>query len=378
MSKKINVSLVGGQPTPVFLFIKHDKPDGLVLICSGETEKYAKTIEGACKEALHIKETLVKSIDANDVGLVKMAITEIDNIISAYDAVSVNITGGTKTWSILFFQHFSRKDNASCYYIDQNNTIWDFEKDKKVKNLEGLTINEVLMLNNFKARHADLCHFVQEDRDMVSRIRMLRRYNIRAFTEIIKKFSKYKSPPQSRTEQDEREMCKMHWDLQGRQFLCEFRNRSGVYNECFHSPHVWKLLTNYGWFELEVALFLNNWHQVKEMWLGCEMLGKVNPGTLNEFDIIINTGAKLLFIECKTQINNITDVDKFNNGIKEYGGVGCKGLFVTDVEMKPAAKEKCDNYNIPHFCLGDIRKNKERENLFFRFLDEHMNTVNEK
>lgn len=47
----------------------------------------------------------------------------------------------------------------------------------------------------------------------------------------------------------------------------------------------------------------------------------------NEIDIIMNTGNKLLFVECKTRIMHLTDLDKFNNVVKTYGGTGSKALL---------------------------------------------------
>lgn len=53
----------------------------------------------------------------------------------------------------------------------------------------------------------------------------------------------------------------------------------------------------------------------------------------NEIDIIVNTGDKLLFVECKTRICDNTNIDKFSAAVKNYGGMASKALFVSNMPM---------------------------------------------
>ena len=71
----------------------------------------------------------------------------------------------------------------------------------------------------------------------------------------------------------------------------------------------------------------------------------------NEVDILVNTGTKVLFVECKTQIKNTIDIDKFRSVIKKYGGMGSKGLFITDAVMTDFAVQKCNDNALLHFSL---------------------------
>ena len=73
---------------------------------------------------------------------------------------------------------------------------------------------------------------------------------------------------------------------------------------------------------------LSSWEYAKEIIMNANFPYK-NNNPKNEIDIIVNTGNRLLFVECKTQINDITDIDKFRTAVKNYGGMGCKALFIT-------------------------------------------------
>lgn len=78
----------------------------------------------------------------------------------------------------------------------------------------------------------------------------------------------------------------------------------------------------------------------------------------NEVDVIVNTGQKLLFVECKTKITNITDIDKFASVVRNYGGDGSKSLFVTMFEMNEQQKEKCNDNKIANYYTHYTSKGK--------------------
>ena len=67
----------------------------------------------------------------------------------------------------------------------------------------------------------------------------------------------------------------------------------------------------------------------------------------------MNTGSKLIFVECKTQVYNSTDVDKFNSAVRNYGGLGSRPLFVTLNPMSSDAKEKCMDHGITTFHFNN-------------------------
>ena len=96
----------------------------------------------------------------------------------------------------------------------------------------------------------------------------------------------------------------------------------------------------------------------------------------NEVDIIINTGTKPLFVECKTQIQNTTDIDKFASVIKNYGGMGSKGIFITDAKMSDAAKQKCNDHHILMYSLSDEHMGMTNEKALSIKLDSELFNIN--
>ena len=134
---------------------------------------------------------------------------------------------------------------------------------------------------------------------------------------------------------------------------------------------------NSGWFEFKVAKILSKWDKCKEICMNCKFPFREKVDK-NETDILINTGSKVLFVECKTQINNITDIDKFRSVIKNYGGMGSKGLFVTNAKMTDIAKAKCEEHGILSFSLQDSHLGLTEEKALQLLLESELFNINTK
>lgn len=152
-------------------------------------------------------------------------------------------------------------------------------------------------------------------------------------------------------------------------------------NECrevvMESPNIVDLTFNAGWFEYKVAHLLSQWNKTKEICLNCHFPFKQGVDK-NETDIIVNTGTKILFVECKTQITHTTDIDKFRSVVKAYGGTASKALFVTDSPMSDIARKKCEENGVLHFSLSDV-VNKESVGLaLIDLLEKEMFNINTK
>ena len=123
---------------------------------------------------------------------------------------------------------------------------------------------------------------------------------------------------------------------------------------------------------------LSKWDKAKEICLNCRFSSKIDLDK-NEVDIIINTGKKILFVECKTQINSSTDIDKFRSVVKGYGGMGSKGLFVTDAKMSDFNREKCEERKILPFSIETAKQwALAPEKALALFLDTDLFNINTK
>jgi hypothetical protein len=120
------------------------------------------------------------------------------------------------------------------------------------------------------------------------------------------------------------------------------------------------MLLNTGWFEYGVASMLAEIYGKQNVYTNC-IFKSINQQDKNEVDVIVHTGQKLLFVECKTKIQNSTDIDKFHSVVKNYGGNGSKALFITMHEMDAIQQEKCNDNHIHHTCIYrrmDVRGEK--------------------
>ena len=76
----------------------------------------------------------------------------------------------------------------------------------------------------------------------------------------------------------------------------------------------------------------------------------------NEIDILINTGQKMLFIECKSGIVSQSDINKMRVISKFYGGLGSKSILVSYYKPKDYLIEKCQDFGIEVFYLEENNK----------------------
>ena len=406
---KIHITLVGGQPAPVYKGIIDEQPDKVVLVCSSSTKKQADTIANYIitnenKIATNTPgftppEFIYKIFDPVDNRKIVVEIEHIDKeYITDKDEVSVNIAGGTKPWSILFYSHFSKKANVTCFYIDQNDWKYkyDFSNSERIKAKAPLDIDGTLDLHNVQVMNrVEYSFYDQSDFDAIEKIHEIRDYNKEQFRLLTAEYSKYREYCKKQEKKGYRPKVEnvfylkgntcnnvfMRWNRGSKSF--HFKLYNDIYGEddfdvC--STNIDKLLENTGWFELEIAHLLRRWKPDARIRLNYVFSFKPrNPqdNPINEIDIIVEVGQKFLFVECKTGVRyeKITDVDKFNEAVKNYGGTASKPAFFT-YEKNTSVEQKCENAHMFCFCLQDMQIYDIPEKSLFDELDEYMETYN--
>ena len=130
---RIHITLVGGQMMPVYLGIKNTELDKIILIHSSDSIKNAEQIEKIYREKCLLVE--FSPVDYNSIK------DSIDKLLTKYkeDDISINLSSGTKPWSILFALQTQGMKNITLLYIDQNNVLYDYTQHKKLE-CTGLTI----------------------------------------------------------------------------------------------------------------------------------------------------------------------------------------------------------------------------------------------
>ena len=380
---KVHITLVGGQPAPVYHGIMATQPDKVVFIYSKDSDDAVKKIKAEIK--IDVDEQ--KPLDTTNP-------TEILNRANALatkykdDDVTLNISSGLKSWSHLFGRVFDNMPNASVVYMDQNNVLWnyrtlefksDFDFDMDV--LFRLYGNR---LDNYKR----LEYYTERDLKALEEIKRIRMFNVADFNQltavlnekqknVLKNQNSGKFDLMANGSQSYVEWEKTTKDSIGfvRIFLAKKNGKS--MEVTFESENAVDLAFNSGWFEYEVATLLSKWTKAKSIYLNCHFPFKPNIDK-NEVDIIVNTGSKILFVECKTQITHTTDIDKFRSVVKGYGGTGSKGIFVTDAKMSDVAREKCKEHGLLSFSLQDEHLGMTNEKALTFLLDSELFNINTK
>lgn len=371
---KVHITLVGGQPAPVYHGIVATDPDKIVFIYSDSTNS-TNALELLKKEIkVSSEEYCLDVINPYKIkNTAELLAKRFQN-----DDVTVNISSGLKSWSHWFGVVFEKWTNASVVYIDQNNVLWNYRTMESVSDFQ-FDMHALFRLygnpleNNYK-RFSD---YTAKDFEICKTIENIRIFNVNDFnslTAVLSKDQQYKYRHSKSGSFDLPSGSYIKWDKEKSKVVLSLAN---IATQELNSPHATELIFNSGWFELKVAKLLSGWSKVKEICMNC--IFPFNPKKVkNEVDIIINTGVKILFVECKTQINNTTDIDKFRSVIKNYGGIGSKGIFITDAPMSDMAKEKCHEHGILNFSLKEEHLGMGVEESLFWLLDRELYNINAK
>jgi len=365
---KLHITLVGGQTAPVYQGIIDSNPDKVFLVYSEQTEAEAKRI---LSEIAVLSESF--PFDPVDLSKIEKGIRGIIAKINHSDYVTINIGGGTKPWSVLFYAYFGNRENTKLIYIDQNNFVWDFKTKEKHKVVFDMDVQFRLYgnpLTNYKV----IGDYTKEDFEAIEDIKSLRKFNFVDF--------KYMTDYLTKRSKEILVVGKLgssiEWLSNEKCFKCLMKDKSGKeFRKSLNSKNVRNLLLNTGWFELQVAKILSQWNIAKDIRLNC-IFQSIKGSPKNEIDIIVNTGSKLLFVECKTQIKNDTDIDKFASAVKIYGGMGSKALFITEAPMSDKAVEKCIDNGIMYFSLQNNFGEDSIEKFLFVKLETELFNINTK
>jgi len=378
---KVHITLVGGQPAPVYHGIVATEPDVVVYIYSQTTVPVVEKL----RENLTVNEDRQEPLDATDPVAIMKRIVELQAKYAS-DEITLNISGGTKAWTHLFGREFDKMPNATVVYMDQNNILWDYRTMKGTSDFDFDMFTLFRLYGNpIDNNYVDLKSYTEKDAEVCDKIALFRQgslhseFNALLSTLDMPKQNMLKNQPHGTFENANGSF--VEWekaDAEKDAYVHVFLKKNDKSKEIrLESPHAVQLTFNTGWFEYKVAKLLASWPRAKDVCMNCHFPFK--PGVdKNEVDIIVNAGSKLLFVECKTQINATTDIDKFNSVVDTYGGTGSKALFVTDAPMKEMAKQKCEQYDMMTFSLQDSHLGMSNEMALYMLLETELFNINAK
>lgn len=378
---KIHITLVGGQPAPVYHGIVATKPDKVVFIYSDESREVVDVL----KKEINISIEELPPLDpTNPVEILRRA----ESLAKKYenDEVTLNISSGLKSWSHLFGITFDKYPNVAVVYIDQNNILWNYRTMQAKTDFE-FDMHTLFRLygNSLENNYKKYSDYTDRDDNAVKRIEEVRHFSTGSFNSLVAlldsgKQNQLKSSVTGRFG-DEKNGNFVEWEKKSSEEIVRlslFSSKRGKKEWKIISPNAIGLVFNSGWFEYKVGKLLSTWSKAKEICLNCRFPFKQNLDK-NEVDIIVNTGTKILFVECKTQITRITDIDKFRSVVKAYGGTGSKGLFITEAKMSDIARKKCEENGILSFSFKDAEQwNLSPEKALQLLLDNELFNINTK
>lgn len=380
----VHIALVGGQTYPVYLGIAESSPDRVILVHSesslAEAQRIAAEFKGSgipfvyehC-DPVNVKQVLDKT-------------RMMAKIMSDDDHYTINLTSGTKVWSILFHEVFASKPNVKFIYVDQSCSIYDLSNGDSRQGAP-IDTDRVFRLNDTSAlSYLDFNDLTNDDIKVLGAIKRLIHSNWTAFNALTVLNTPDK---QQRLKQHqgsaEHKGSSLSWDRDANTATLSLMRRDGrLVEKTLSSSHLFSLLLNTGWFEAEVARHLSQWKHSHEVRMNVKF-PYVEGNPKNEIDVIVNTGNRLMFVECKTQIHTLTDLDKFSKAVRNYGGTGCHALFATYGPMTNEAAEKCRDNDIIPFSFKDTLDASHEEDkrgvitrALHQLLDERLFTINKK
>ncbi len=383
---RIHITLVGKQPAPVYNGILATRPDRVVYIYSTESNEVVDRIREAipgipCDEQPPLDSTNPEEINKR-----------IHQLAERYknDEITLNISSGLKSWSHLFGIAFDKLPNATVVYMDQNNVLWNYKTMKREDSDFSFDMRTLFSLyGNPLEKYVPYTDYTPEDDAAAQKIESLRRFAPKEFNAIMVGLSKENKSKimQKLGEIVSADGCSsVSWtrDRENKNESVDIHlsKKEKFQDVILESPHAVSLAFNAGWFEYKVAKMLSKWPRSKEILMNCqfplrhERNGASSDKIKNEVDIIVNAGMKLLFVECKTQINTSTDIDKFRSVVKHYGGMGSKGLFITDAVMNEMNQSKCRDYGLLSFSLSDTHMGLPAEKALFMLLESELFNIN--
>ena len=328
--KKIHISLVGGQPIPVYIGIKENgQANTVVLVCSAQSHVEAERIKAQFpKREFQIEECSPTNLQ------------QIEDLAQ------------------------NLKESVHFIYVDQTNLLTDLlTKDTRRCDIDISTRFELYgtPLKDYRS----INEYTSADFDVMRKVERIRKFNKKAFTEMTNKIT-HNELESDGAITDDNSGSSLEWTHLPKWAKMTLKGTKGTKTEEFDSEHVFDILFHAGWFELKVAEVLRKTLpeakdiRMNGMFVDSDGLAK------NEFDIIADCGTRLLFVECKTMVFDTTDIDKFRSALRNFSGTSSSGLFVTyekpneyNKDKYKLAMEKCRDNDIQTFNYSLWNQDRE-------------------
>lgn len=368
----IHLTNIGGQVLPVLQGLMEFPCDKAILLHSKESLAEALKV----KSFIKVPSELILLEDPNNFSSVTTVLhTLLENNPKA--VWNVNISSGTKIMSVALYSAFT-KTVATCklFHLEQNGWVHLLLPELKSEKIKAfLPVKSYFEFAGYHIKSAsDYNTLSSHVFDVQKQVKEL--YSGANKEELSSLLNEYRKKKYLNTHSSfyiqTVKGSKLFWSSKEVKLTLDFTSGKTV---VFESASAYGMLLETKWFELEVAALLNHWKQNIEMlW---EVIVATNQGDdKNEIDLIVNTGNKLLFVECKTSVADVKDIDKFQNVTSIYGGFGAKAILITYLPLTKPVLERCTFNKILHFSLLNHKKQKNNTQSLLKMLDAEIIKTN--
>lgn len=362
---KHQIALVGGQLLPIYVGIKEFSPDKIHFIVSKESIESLNNLMPMVTCISHNE----YRCNAFDFYEIKTVCEKIIQKINPEDSITFNLTGGTKIM-VLACQAIIHEKGLNGFYINQDDTFLVLPTyERKNINYELSTKEFFDISGHSTYNYKTINDFTDEDIKSAEKIKNFAnndsRYKLIIGAFRRKYFNKSDSFLSKGTELINNNL-KVIWDQTSVNIEYNNKNILRVNSKIVHD-----LLFKAVWWELIVAKEITNAKNYKELFLGFELTFKSDKlVTKNEIDILINTGKKLIFIECKSGLVKQEDINKMKIVKQTYGGVIAKSILVCRELPSQSIIEKCKELDIELFYSFALNKEVNPLNKLSRVINE--------
>lgn len=158
---KTLISLIGEQPIPNLLPIRHYQPDKVILVCSERTQKVAEHL----KKKFDLNATIILT-DAHRLDIIE---NKLKSKITDPQEVALNFTGGTKPMSIAAFRFASSLAIPCSYMVSEGKRSllheYTFEKAYYPPTLkQEVELGTLITIEDYLNAHLP-AYYLQESRN---------------------------------------------------------------------------------------------------------------------------------------------------------------------------------------------------------------------
>jgi hypothetical protein len=360
-----HLTLIGAQALPAYNGILYRPVNRVFLFHSNDTEQIALNIQAV----LQCDSMLVAIENPFDY---KECKEKIENRVkhSGTDDWTFNISGGSKIMTIAALD-VAREKKLPVFFIDQNNKITDLQTYKQTLFEVRINLQVYFRLFGQSAKSTILLKDIDIEYFNISKLIF---QNFQKISPLFNEFRK-KGHNTGKSFMLKNNHFELKWDKEKKEAML-FEETSGQETYMIGSL-IFDILFHTAWFELVVIDVIKQWARAKQIYWHTVFPSTTTNTLKNEIDVIIDTGAKLFFIECKTKVHDVTDLDKFRNVVKNFGGLSAKHILVTYVKPDLKVLEKCSDNKIQVFWFEDMKTNqKNPPSKLIELLDKEYQSIN--